>query len=116
MATLKLRKVGSSVGVIIPKDMLDSLHLAEAALAGVGLDRGVDLRVRIGAAIEQPAIRATAVDRRRRAIGLGCRIEPCCVALHRRRLTIIAAARLYTTKQEQRPGQLLHPHRHGHAS
>lgn len=29
MATLKLRKVGSSVGVIIPKDMLDSLHLAE---------------------------------------------------------------------------------------
>jgi putative addiction module antidote len=29
MATLKLRKVGSSVGVIIPKDMLDALHLAE---------------------------------------------------------------------------------------
>ena len=29
MATLKLRKVGSSVGVIIPKDMLDTLHLAE---------------------------------------------------------------------------------------
>ena len=29
MATLKLRKVGSSVGVIIPKDMLDTLHLSE---------------------------------------------------------------------------------------
>ena len=29
MATLKLRKVGSSVGIIIPKDVLDSLHLAE---------------------------------------------------------------------------------------
>jgi putative addiction module antidote len=29
MATLKLRKVGSSVGIIIPKDMLDALHLAE---------------------------------------------------------------------------------------
>lgn len=29
MATLKLRKVGSSVGVIIPKDILDALHLTE---------------------------------------------------------------------------------------
>lgn len=29
MATLKLRKVGSSVGVIIPKEMLDTLHLTE---------------------------------------------------------------------------------------
>jgi len=29
MATLKLRKVGSSVGVIIPKEMLDKLHLTE---------------------------------------------------------------------------------------
>jgi len=29
MATLKLRKVGSSVGVIIPKEILDALHLAE---------------------------------------------------------------------------------------
>ena len=29
MATLKLRKVGSSLGVIIPKDVLDALHLAE---------------------------------------------------------------------------------------
>jgi putative addiction module antidote len=29
MATLKLRKVGSSVGVIIPKEILDKLHLAE---------------------------------------------------------------------------------------
>ena len=29
MATLKLRKVGSSVGVIIPKEILDKLHLTE---------------------------------------------------------------------------------------
>jgi putative addiction module antidote len=29
MATLKLRKVGGSVGVIIPKEILDALHLAE---------------------------------------------------------------------------------------
>ncbi len=29
MATLKLRKVGGSVGIILPKDMLDALHLAE---------------------------------------------------------------------------------------
>jgi putative addiction module antidote len=29
MATLKLRKIGSSVGVIIPKEMLETLHVAE---------------------------------------------------------------------------------------
>jgi putative addiction module antidote len=29
MATLKLRKVGGSVGVIIPKEILDALHLTE---------------------------------------------------------------------------------------
>ena len=29
MAALKLRKVGGSVGVIIPKEILDALHLAE---------------------------------------------------------------------------------------
>jgi putative addiction module antidote len=29
MQAIKLRKIGSSVGVILPKDMLDKLHLAE---------------------------------------------------------------------------------------
>jgi len=29
MHTLKLRKIGSSVGVILPKEMLDRLHLQE---------------------------------------------------------------------------------------
>lgn len=29
MHALKLRKVGSSVGVILPKELLDRLHLAE---------------------------------------------------------------------------------------
>lgn len=29
MHTLKLRKIGSSVGVILPKEILDKLHLIE---------------------------------------------------------------------------------------
>ena len=29
MQTLKLRKVGGSIGVILPKETLDSLHLTE---------------------------------------------------------------------------------------
>lgn len=29
MHTLKLRKIGSSVGVILPKEMLETLHLSE---------------------------------------------------------------------------------------
>jgi len=29
MHALKLRKIGSSVGVILPKELLDMLHLAE---------------------------------------------------------------------------------------
>ncbi len=29
MHTLKLRKIGSSVGVILPKEMLEALHLSE---------------------------------------------------------------------------------------
>lgn len=29
MRTLKLRKIGSSVGVILPKEMLEALHLSE---------------------------------------------------------------------------------------
>lgn len=29
MAALKLRKIGGSVGVILPKEALDQLHLAE---------------------------------------------------------------------------------------
>ena len=29
MHTLKLRKIGSSVGIILPKEMLETLHLSE---------------------------------------------------------------------------------------
>lgn len=29
MHTLKLRKIGSSVGIILPKDLLEKLHLSE---------------------------------------------------------------------------------------
>ena len=38
MATLKLRKIGSSVGVIIPKELLEMLHVAEGDKVNVIAD------------------------------------------------------------------------------
>ena len=39
MTALKLRKIGSSVGVILPKDLLDSLHLSEGDQVYVNLEK-----------------------------------------------------------------------------
>lgn len=40
MHVLKLRKVGNSVGVILPKDLLDSLHVGEGDRIVVTDDAG----------------------------------------------------------------------------
>lgn len=68
MATLKLRAIGNSVGVVLPKDLLARLHLAEGdTLHAVETPEGLRL-LRHDPDFEQQMEVARDVMRRRRAV------------------------------------------------
>lgn len=68
MATLKLRAIGNSVGVVLPKDLLARLHLAEGdTLHAIETPEGLRL-VREDPSLVQQLEVAREVMRRRQAV------------------------------------------------